>query len=58
MRRPLALERALHRRFDPEFINRVDRVLPFQRLDAAWLDTLLDIELGKLNQRLARRLPQ
>ncbi|HBT05750.1 MAG TPA: AAA family ATPase [Alcanivorax sp.] len=49
------LERALHRRFDPEFINRVDRVLPFQRLDAAWLDTLLDIELGKLNQRLARR---
>jgi ATP-dependent Clp protease ATP-binding subunit ClpA len=49
------LERALHRRFDPEFINRIDRVLPFQRLDAAWLDTLLDIELGKLNQRLGRR---
>ncbi|MEP5287252.1 MAG: AAA family ATPase, partial [Alloalcanivorax venustensis] len=34
---------------------RIDRVLPFQRLDAGWLDTLLDIELGKLNQRLARR---
>ena len=49
------LERALHRHFDPEFINRIDRVLPFQRLGADWLDTLLDIELGKLNQRLARR---
>jgi len=49
------LERALHRRFDPEFINRIDRVLSFQRLDARWQDALFDIELGKLNQRLARR---
>ena len=38
-----------HRRFDPEFINRIDRVA-VARLDAAWLDTLPDIELGKLNQ--------
>lgn len=49
------LERALHRRFDPEFLNRIDRILAFQRLDERWLSALLDIELGKLNQRLERR---
>ncbi|CAD5107479.1 AAA family ATPase [Zestomonas carbonaria] len=49
------LERALHAHFEPEFLNRIDRILPFERIDADWLDSLLDIELAKLNQRLARR---
>lgn len=48
------LERALHRRFDPEFLNRIDRILTFRRLDGRWLSTLLEIELGKLNRRLDR----
>src|SRR5690606_41219461 len=43
---------ALHRRFDPEFINRIDRILNFQRIGAEHLQDLLDIELAKLNQRL------
>lgn len=49
------VDRALHNRFDPEFINRIDRILCFRRLDYEWLPALLDIELRKLEQRLQRR---
>lgn len=49
------IDTALHRRFDPEFLNRIDRVLLFQRLDEQWLSALLDIELNKLELRLQRR---
>lgn len=45
---------ALYRHFDPEFLNRIDRILPFQRIEGRWWDTLLDIELAKLNRRLSR----
>lgn len=48
------LEQALHRRFEPEFINRIDRVLNFARIDADQLGGLLGIELDKLNRRLGR----
>lgn len=50
-----ARERALTRRFDPEFLNRIDRILDFQSLDDDWLEALLEIELSKLNQRLGRQ---
>jgi len=49
------VEQALHRQFDAEFINRIDRVLTFERIDGEHLGALLQIELGKLNQRLGRR---
>lgn len=49
------LEQVLHERFEPEWLNRLDRVLVFERVDKQWLDALLDIELDKLNQRLARQ---
>lgn len=49
------LEQALHRHFDPEFLNRIDRVLSFERIEDEWLEALLEIELGKLNQRLGRQ---
>lgn len=49
------LDKALHRGLDPEFINRVDRILAFQRLNQDWLDGLLDIELQKLNQQLEKK---
>lgn len=49
------LEQALHGHFEPEFLNRIDRILTFSRIDAQWLEGLLDIELGKLNQRLAKQ---
>ncbi len=47
------LEEALHGHFEPEFLNRIDRILLFEPIDAQWLEALLDVELGKLNRRLA-----
>lgn len=47
------LEEALHGHFEPEFLNRIDRILVFEPIDAQWLEALLDVELNKLNQRLA-----
>ncbi|MGE8498748.1 MAG: AAA family ATPase [Pseudomonas sp.] len=49
------LEKALHSHFEPEFLNRIDRILGFERIDGEWLEALLEIELGKLNQRLSRQ---
>jgi ATP-dependent Clp protease ATP-binding subunit ClpA len=49
------LDAALTAHFDPEFLNRIDRVIPFDQLDSNMLDDLIDIELEKLNQRLSRR---
>ncbi|WP_439862477.1 AAA family ATPase [Pseudomonas antarctica] len=47
------LEEALHGHFEPEFLNRIDRILMFEPIDSQWLEALLDVELAKLNQRLA-----
>ncbi|MEM9400715.1 MAG: AAA family ATPase [Verrucomicrobiota bacterium] len=49
------LNEALQQKFDPEFINRIDRIVFFERLDASWLEQLLAIELTKLNKRLSKR---
>ena len=49
------LDEALRQRFPPEFLNRIDRVLTFERLQSGEVDTLLDIQLEKLNARLGRR---
>ena len=48
-------EAALTEHFDPEFLNRIDRIIPFNRIDNAMLDNLVSIELEKLNKRLSRR---
>lgn len=49
------LERALHAWFEPEFLNRIDRILVFERIEAQWLEALLRIELDKLNRRLKQQ---
>jgi ATP-dependent Clp protease ATP-binding subunit ClpA len=49
------VERALTDHFDPEFLNRIDRIIPFKRIDKNLLESLLEIEIEKLNQRLSRR---
>jgi ATP-dependent Clp protease ATP-binding subunit ClpA len=49
------LDQALNAHFDPEFINRIDRMLPFDLLDGSQLGLLLDLELSKLNKRLRTR---
>jgi len=46
------LDEALNRRFDPEFVNRIDLILQYQRLPASESAKLLDLELEKLHRRL------
>jgi ATP-dependent Clp protease ATP-binding subunit ClpB len=45
----------LKRRFRPEFLNRVDGVIIFQSLDEGELARIVDIQLGRLEKRLAQQ---
>jgi len=44
---------AARRRFPPEFLNRIDKILEFQTLGKAELQKILALELKMLNRRLA-----
>lgn len=48
------LNAALQRKFDLEFINRIDRTVFFEALDQRFLDEVLSVELALLNKRLSR----
>jgi ATP-dependent Clp protease ATP-binding subunit ClpB len=41
--------------FRPEFLNRLDEILLFHRLGRAQMSTIVDIQLGRLDQLLADR---
>src|SRR5271166_136029 len=43
---------AARRKFTPEFINRIDKVVVFRSLGSAELDRILTIELNNLQQRI------
>jgi ATP-dependent Clp protease ATP-binding subunit ClpA len=43
---------AARKKFTPEFINRIDKVVVFHSLGSAELDRILSIELGLLQQRI------
>jgi ATP-dependent Clp protease ATP-binding subunit ClpB len=43
---------AARRRFTPEFINRLDKIVTFQPLGSAQLRKVLDIELDSVQQRI------
>jgi ATP-dependent Clp protease ATP-binding subunit ClpA len=45
---------AARRRFTPEFLNRIDRVVTFQPLGGRELQRILDIELRDVRERLAK----
>ncbi len=45
---------AARRRFTPEFLNRIDRVVTFHPLAAAELQGILDLELRAVGERLQR----
>jgi len=45
----------LKRHFRPEFLNRVDDVIIFQSLDESELARIVEIQLGRLEQRLAQQ---
>ena len=46
------IEKVMQRKFDPEFLNRIDRTLHYQAVQDDALPQLVEIELSKLNQRL------
>jgi ATP-dependent Clp protease ATP-binding subunit ClpA len=43
---------ALRRKFSPEFINRIDKVIVFRLLSRDTLEKILDIELGQVQERI------
>jgi len=47
---------AARRRFSPEFLNRIDKIVVFQALADAQLHGILDIELSEVTRRFAHRL--
>ncbi len=49
------VERALHEKFRPEFLNRIDEVVHFHSLDRAALERIIEIQIGLLQRRLADR---
>ena len=48
-------ERALHKKFDPEFLNRIERILHYHAVPSEFVSTLVDLEVEKLNQRLQKQ---
>ncbi|HEY7420488.1 MAG TPA: AAA family ATPase [Gaiellaceae bacterium] len=46
---------ALHDVFRPEFLNRIDEVIEFQPLSKAQIAEIVELQLGRLRERLAER---
>jgi len=46
---------AVRRAFRPEFLNRLDEIILFNRLNREQMSSIVDIQLKGLNQRLAER---
>ncbi|MGN7612600.1 ATP-dependent chaperone ClpB [Magnetococcales bacterium HHB-1] len=45
----------LKHHFRPEFLNRIDEIIPFTRLKKSWLKEIIKIQLNQLQQRLKTR---
>jgi ATP-dependent Clp protease ATP-binding subunit ClpB len=43
---------AARRKFSPEFMNRIDKVIVFRSLQRTHLEKILDIELGRVQERI------
>ncbi|MDR1363552.1 MAG: ATP-dependent chaperone ClpB [Spirochaetaceae bacterium] len=50
-----ALSELLKRHFRPEFLNRIDETVIFNRLDKSEIGKIVDIQLERLKERLAER---
>lgn len=47
--------RALDQKFDPEFINRIERILHYEAVESNFAATLVNLEVEKLNLRLRKQ---
>ena len=50
-----AMELALRQQFRPEFINRIDEVITFKALELSDLESIADLQLEKVRERMAQR---
>jgi ATP-dependent Clp protease ATP-binding subunit ClpB len=51
----LAVGEEIKKHFRPEFLNRLDEVVSFRRLDKEHMRGIVDIQLARFSERLARR---
>ena len=51
----IKIQQELQLHFQPEFLNRIDDVIIFNRLELAQISTIIDLELNEVQQRLADR---
>jgi ATP-dependent Clp protease ATP-binding subunit ClpB len=49
------INRVLKEHFRPEFINRIDEIVVFHKLDKSMLEEIVDIQLEKVNELIAQR---
>lgn len=49
------IDKSLRKKFDPEFINRIDRIIHYKPVQVDFLFNLIDIEIDKLNTRLQKQ---
>jgi len=49
------IDQALREAFRPEFLNRIDEVIVFHRLDRKHIDRIVDIQVALLTKRLVER---
>jgi ATP-dependent Clp protease ATP-binding subunit ClpB len=52
--RPMVMD-AVRRHFRPEFLNRIDEIILFKRLGREQMDSIVRIQLERVEQRLAER---
>jgi ATP-dependent Clp protease ATP-binding subunit ClpB len=52
--RPMVMD-AVRRHFRPEFLNRIDEIILFRRLGREQMDSIVRIQLARVEQRLAER---
>ena len=52
--RPMVMD-AVRRHFRPEFLNRIDEIILFRRLGREQMDSIVRIQLQRVEQRLAER---
>ena len=49
------VDEALRATFRPEFLNRVDDIVVFEQLSLEQIETIVDLQLAKVRERLAER---
>lgn len=53
-----AASSAARKRFSPEFMNRIDRIIVFRTLSQSSLRRILDLELERVRERVAQSTPE